>query len=318
MMKQPLVAVIGPTASGKTALAVALAKALDGEIISADSMQIYRYMDIATAKPSEEEKQGIPHHLMDICAPSERFSVARFCELARAAVAEIADRGRLPILAGGTGLYVDALLGDMRFVEVETDPALRREITAELEAKGIDEMLDLIRSFDPESAQRLSVERNPKRIVRCLEVYRSSGMTQTELNEKQLSAESPYRAVKLGLTAADREYLYERINRRVDRMIEAGLVEEARRFYDGSFGETAAAAIGYKELLPYLSGEKDLALCTESLKRATRRYAKRQLTWFKRDSAVHWFNIDVLSFEEIEAEALRLIWQELAKAEESG
>lgn len=310
MMKQPIVAVVGPTASGKTALAVSLAKELNGEIISADSMQIYKYMDIATAKPADVEKQGIPHHLMDMIEPCESFSVARFCELAKSAVKDIVARGRLPIVAGGTGLYVDALLGDMRFAEQETDPALRDRIAAELDEKGVDAMLGSIRAFDPESAERLARERNPKRIIRCIEVWRSTGMTQTQLNEEQLGGESPYRAVKLGLTANNREFLYERINRRVDMMIEAGLIEEARRFYELSLGETAAAAIGYKELLPYLNGEKELGECIESLKRSTRRYAKRQLTWFRRDPSVHWFNIDEKSFEDIRSESIQLIRKE--------
>ena len=310
MMKQPIVAVIGPTASGKTALSVALAKALNGEVISADSMQIYKYMDVATAKPSEEEKQGVPHHLMDFLEPSESFSVARYCELAKGAIQDIAARGKLPIIAGGTGLYVDALLTDMRFEEQYEDPALRVLITTELMEKGVDKMLDEIRTFDPESADRLSIERNPKRIVRCIEVYRSTGMTQTELNQKQRNAESPYQVVKIGLTASEREFLYERIDRRVDMMVENGLVEEARRFYQGSFGDTAAAAIGYKELLPYLEGEQDHDVCIANLKRATRRYAKRQLTWFRRDPSVYWFNINEQSFDEIQKEALNLIHKE--------
>ena len=310
MMQQPVVAVIGPTASGKTALAVALAKAFDGEVISADSMQIYKHMDIATAKPTAEEKQGIPHHLMDFLEPSEAFSVARFCELGKAAIIDIAARGKLPIIAGGTGLYVDALLGDMQFDEQEVDPSLRAQLAAELEKKGIDAMLDMIRTFDPASADRLAPGRNPQRIIRCIEVYRSTGMTQTQLNEKQLSSSCPYHAVKLGLTAADRAFLYERIDRRVDRMMESGLLDEARRFYDGAFGATAAAAIGYKELFPYIHGEQDLDACIEQLKRSTRRYAKRQLTWFRRDPAVHWFSIDELRFEEILSEACAIIQKE--------
>lgn len=309
MMKQKVVAVIGPTASGKTALSVELAKRFSGEIISADSMQIYKYMDIATAKPTEEEKQGIPHHLMDFLEPSESFSVARYCELAQEAIKDIAARGKLPIIVGGTGLYVDSLLGGMRFEEQEIDPALRAGITAQLEEKGVDHMLDTIRAFDPASADRLAVERNPKRIVRCIEVYRLTGMTQTQLNEEQQGDESPYDALKIGLTAADREVLYNRINRRVDIMMDSGLLEEARGFYDGDFGETAAAAIGYKELLPYLNGEKDLETCAGNLKRATRRYAKRQMTWFKRDRAIRWFNIDEMSFDEITQESARLIRQ---------
>lgn len=311
MEKIPLVAVVGPTASGKTALSVEIAKALDGEIVSADSMQIYRGLDIATAKPSEDEKQGIPHHLMDFVDPCESFSVARFCELGHEAIKDIYSRKKLPIIAGGTGLYVDALLGAMRFEEQDEDLALRVLITTELQEKGIDKMLEEIRTFDPESAERLGIERNPKRIVRCIEVYRSTGMTQTELNKKQLNADPPYRTVKIGLSATDRDYLYDRIDRRVDQMMDNGLLEEARRFYDGDFGDTAAAAIGYKELLPYLEGEQDLDICVGSLKRSTRRYAKRQQTWFKRDPSIRWFMIDRLSFDDITSEAIDYIKKEL-------
>ena len=307
MMKRQVIAVIGPTASGKTALSVELAKIFDGEIVSADSMQIYKYMDIATAKPTEAEKQGIPHHLMDFLEPSESFSVARYCDLANCAIKDIAARGKLPIIAGGTGLYVDSLLGGMRFEEQKIDLALREGIAAELEEMGIDHMLNVIRSFDPDSADRLSKERNPKRIVRCIEVYRLTGMTQTQLNETQQSADSPYEALKIGLTAADREYLYDRIDRRVDIMMENGLLEEARRFYEADFGDTAAAAIGYKELLPYLKGEQDIDTCVGNLKRATRRYAKRQMTWFRRDPSIRWFNIDEMNFEEILKESVGLI-----------
>lgn len=309
-MKQNVLVVIGPTASGKTALSVELAKAFDGEIISADSMQIYKHMDIATAKPTEEEKQGIPHHVLDFLDPGESFSVAQFCKLAKDAVRDISAAGKLPIVAGGTGLYVDALLGNIRFEETHTDPALRVLITSELDAKGIDKMLDEIRSFDTESAERLSIERNPKRIVRCIEVYRSTGMTQTELNKKQTSADSPYHTLKIGLTASDREFIYERINRRVDVMMENGLLEEAERFYESGAGDTASAAIGYKELLPYISGEQDLDICVANLKRATRRYAKRQMTWFRRDPDIRWFNIDELSFEEIQSKASEMIKKE--------
>lgn len=305
--KIPVVAVVGPTASGKTALAVALAEELSGEVISADSMQIYRRMDIATAKPTEEEMQGVPHHLIDFLEPGESFSVARYCELAHAAITDVHARGKLPIIAGGTGLYIDALLSNTVFEEQETDPALRAEITAELEEKGIDQMLEELRAYDPASAERLSVGRNPRRIVRCIEVYRSTGMTQTELNVRQIASESPYRALKLGLTAADRAYLYGRIDRRVDIMLESGLLDEARGFYARGYSDTAAAAIGYKELLPYLSGALDLDTCVENLKRATRRYAKRQLTWFMRDESVRWYHIDEMRFEDILTDASQYI-----------
>ena len=312
-MKQKVIAVIGPTASGKTALSAEIAKRFGGEIISADSMQIYKYMDIATAKPTEDEKQGIPHHLMDFVEPSESFSVARFCELAAKAINDIADRGKLPVIAGGTGLYVDSLLNGMQFEDQQINQVLRASLSMELQENGIDHMLDVIRAFDPASAERLSVERNPKRIIRCIKVYRLTGTTQTELNELQQSNDAPYDALKIGLSALDREYLYDRIDRRVDLMMENGLLEEARRFYDGDFGSTASAAIGYKELLPYLKGEQELEICVGNLKRATRRYAKRQQTWFKRDPAVHWFNIDELSFEDIKSKAEELIRQHISE-----
>lgn len=311
MSRLPIAAIVGPTASGKTALAVELALRLNGEVVSADSMQIYRHMDIATAKPTAEERRGVPHHLIGCVDPAEDFSVARYCDMARPLIADIAARGRLPILAGGTGLYVDALLTNTLFREQETDPALRREISERLQQRGIDAMLEEIRAFDPLSADRLAPERNPKRIVRCIEVYRATGLTQTQLNEEQKRHPSPYRAVKIGLCCRDRERLYDRINRRVDVMLERGLVDEARAFYDGALGVTAAAAIGYKELLPYLRGEQSLDQCAEVLKRSTRRYAKRQLTWFKRDREIHWFEIDEMSFSQILASSIELIQRTL-------
>ena len=299
MEKIPIVAVVGATASGKTALAVELAVRLSGEVVSADSMQLYRGMDIATAKPTADEMRGVRHHLIDCIDPKEGFSVARYCSMTKAIIADIRKRGKLPILCGGTGLYIDALLGNMRFVEGESAPALREELQRECDERGVDYLLEMLRGFDPDSADRLAIGRNPKRIIRAVEVYRTTGLTQTKQNEIQLSEESPYRAVKLGLTAGERSYLYERINRRVDKMMDDGLLEEARRFYQGEAGDTAAAAIGYKELLPYLCGESDLESCVESLKRATRRYAKRQLTWFGRDPQIRWFRIDEMSFSEI-------------------
>ncbi len=307
MSRNHVVAVVGPTASGKTAFAVELALRLNGEIISADSMQIYKRMDIATAKPTEEEKKGVPHHLMDLIDPSEEYSVARYCAQAKPLIADIQSRGKLPIVVGGTGLYIDSLLGNVAFTEAESDPRLRAALQRELEEKGIDDLLAHIRSFDPASADRLAAGRNPKRILRCIEVYRTTGRTQTELNQTQTAAPSPYTATKLGLTAADREFLYERINRRVDLMLEEGLTEEARAFYGAVSGETASAAIGYKELLPYLRGELSLDACVENLKRATRRYAKRQLTWFKRDPSIHWLEIDRMSFAEMIDAALSII-----------
>ena len=299
MQKIPVVAVIGPTASGKTALAVELALRFGCEVISADSMQIYRGMDIATAKPTCDEMRGVKHHLIDCIDPCEGFSVARYCDLARPLIADLTERGRLPIIAGGTGLYIDSLLGNVCFSPSEVDPELRAALQRELDEKGVDGMLAVLRQFDPACADTLAAGRNPQRILRAIEVYRTTGTTRTALNAAQTAAPSPYRAVKIGLRAAERSYLYDRINRRVDKMLDDGLVEEARRFYDGASGATAAAAIGYKELLPYLHGDCPLDVCVENLKRATRRYAKRQLTWFSRDPAVHWFEIDRLPFKAV-------------------
>ena len=307
MDKIPVVAVVGPTASGKTALAAELCVRLGGEVISADSMQIYRHMDIATAKPTEEEKRGVPHHLLDFLEPDEEFSVARYCELAHAAASDIHSRGALPVIAGGTGLYIDSFLNNIDFADVEPDPELRESLRREAEEKGVDQMLDELRSFDPESADRLAHGRNMKRIVRAIEVYRATGRTATEMNAVQTSAESPYRYVKIGLRAHDRDYLYDRINQRVDKMMCDGLFDEARRFYERGYGSTAAAAIGYKELLPYLRGELELEVCVERLKQATRRYAKRQLTWFGRDPEIHWFEIDRCGFDDIADKSEQII-----------
>ena len=307
MERIPVAAVVGPTASGKTALAVELALRLNGEVISADSMQIYRGMDIATAKPDSDEMRGVTHHLIDFLDPGEPFSVARFVELARPLIDDITARGKLPIVAGGTGLYIDALFGNMQFEEEEVDPALREDLIRFYEAEGFDPLLERLRGLDPDAAERLAPGRNPRRVIRALEMCLSSGMTQTQLNAQRLGQPSPYHSVKLGLRCADRAYLYERIDRRVDQMLDRGLVDEARSFFRQNAGATAAAAIGYKELKPFLDGESDLDTCVESLKRATRRYAKRQLTWFSRDPLIHWFEIDTTPFDRIADEGERII-----------
>ena len=311
MKKTCVVAIVGPTASGKTALSVEVAKAFSGEIVSADSMQIYRGMDIATAKPTEEEKQGIRHHLMDFLDPSESFSVAAYCELARKAIEDIRSRNKLPMIVGGTGLYIDSLLNNVCFAQTDVDEALRESLISECEEKGIDSLLSEIKEFDPESYERLKEGRNKKRVIRCIEVYRLTGKTQTQLNREALSAESPYRAVKVGLKSSDRQYLYSRIDRRVDLMLASGLLVEARSYYQMNIGQTAKAAIGYKELKPFLDGEKPLEECVVNLKTATRRYAKRQLTWFLRDKSIHWLNIDTMDFDELLFASLSIIKEKL-------
>lgn len=303
--KIKVLAVVGPTASGKTALAVALAKELQGEIISADSMQIYKEMNIATAKPDENEKEGVPHHLMDFLPPSELYSVADYVAGAKKAIEDVHARGKLPIIAGGTGLYVDSLLKGIRFSEEKFDPQLREELNREYEESGLEHMLKRLEEVDPQSYERLRAEKNPKRILRALEIYLSTGVTMSRQIENSLPKEAPYDAVKIGLKYADRQKLYDRINLRVDRMMEQNLLEEAKQVLSKPLGATAVMAIGYKELAPYLNGEKTLEECVEHLKQETRRYAKRQLTWFGRDKEIQWILTDQCrDFEEILQRAL--------------
>lgn len=290
--KPRVVAVVGPTASGKTALSVEIAKIFNGEIVSADSMQIYKEMDIATAKPTIQEMQGVKHHLIDFISPDSNFSVAAYVNLAHIAVQEIYKTGKLPIIAGGTGLYVDNLISGTSFTECETDFELRRKLQSRLESEGLESLLEELMSIDYESYEKLKIERNPKRIIRALEIYKSTGTTMSEQNVMSKPDESPYDVVKIGLDFKDRQALYDRINLRVDLMLQAGLLDECDKFFKNKTSNTAIQAIGYKELEPYLNGDEELDTCIESLKRATRRYAKRQLTWFRRDKSTNWFFVD--------------------------
>lgn len=283
---------MGPTASGKTALSVSVAQHFNGEIISADSMQIYRGMDIATAKPSEKEKRGVTHHLMDYILPDENYSVARFIADAGKACEDIVSRGKLPIIAGGTGLYIDSFLNGISFSDGDTDFSLRDKLMSRCETEGIDSLLDELKVIDAESAERLYSEKNKKRIVRALEIYYTTGKTQTEQNILSKMSPSEYAPVFIGLNFRNRENLYERINRRVDIMIQEGLIKEAEEYFRTNLGSTAVQAIGYKELKPYFDREKSLDECIEILKRSTRRYAKRQLTWFRRNEEIKWFFVD--------------------------
>lgn len=298
--KIKVLTVVGPTASGKTALAVALAKYFDGEVVSADSMQIYKEMSIATAKPDEEEKQGIVHHLMDFLPPSEIFSVADYVGKAGKAIEDIHNRNKLPIICGGTGLYVDSLLKGVRFAEEKFDPTLREELNEEYKKSGIDPLLEKLKEIDFESYEKLKSERNPKRVIRALEIYFTSGVKMSEQIKNSIPDEPPYDTVKIGLKCEDRQKLYDRINLRVDLMIKQGLLEEAKEVLCKPLGATAVMAIGYKELAPYFKGEKSLDECIEHLKQETRRYAKRQLTWFGRDKDINWIFTDKYTgFDEV-------------------
>lgn len=305
--KIPMISIVGPTASGKTALSIELAKVFDGEIVCADSMQIYKGMDIATAKPTYKEQQGIKHHLMGFLDIDKAFSVAQYCELAHKVIKDIYNRGNMPILVGGTGLYIDSLIDNVSFVDCDTDEELRTELKALSEQHGVSYLLDMLNEFDPLTAQKLSIERNVKRIIRAIEVYKTTGETIAEHNARSKNVESPYKTVKIGLTANDRQFLYDRINKRVDLMVESGLIDEAKSFIDRKHSLTSSMAIGHKELLPFFRGDSELETCLENLKMQTRRYAKRQLTWFNRDKQINWFYLDTMNTDELINKAVELV-----------
>lgn len=289
--KPRIAAVVGPTASGKTALAIELAKHFDGEIISCDSMQIYRGMDIGTAKPTVDEMCGIPHHMIDIVDPCESFSAADYAPLAKAAADSIISRGKLPIFCGGTGLYLDSVLTANVYAEVETDPALRASLLKEAERDGAEALWKKLKAADPDSAAAIHMN-NVKRVARALEIFLSSGITKTEWDRRSRTAPKPFDPVIIALDRS-RSELYERIDRRVDIMMDAGLENEVRVLLDtGKLPRvsTAAQAIGYKELIDYFDGKCSLSEAVELIKMSSRRYAKRQLTWFRRDPAVNWIN----------------------------
>ncbi len=275
-------AVVGCTASGKTALAIELARQLDGEIIICDSMQIYRGMDIGTAKPTAKELCAVPHHLVDRCSPKDEYSCADFVRDATAAVEDISSRGKLPIFCGGTGLYLDRFLKGGNSDDASSDENLRRELEDFACEQGVDALHDRLRKLDPESADAIH-KNNVKRVIRAIEICMMSGRKKSEIDIENSSIMDKYDYTVIYPFYNDRELLYDRINRRVDIMINEGLVEETKRlFQDGVFeaSRTASQAIGYKEILPYIKGEASLCECVDLLKTATRKYAKRQLTWF--------------------------------------
>ena len=291
--KIKILAIVGPTASGKTAVSIEVARRLGGEIISCDSMQVYRRMNIGTAKPTKEETCGIPHHLIDVVEPDEAFSCADYVTMAGEAVREIVARQKLPILCGGTGLYLDRFLcGEME--ETHADEDLRASLFAFAEREGALALHERLRAVDPESADAIHPN-NVKRVVRALEIYEQTGIPKSEFDRRSQVGESPYDALVIGLRYPRREVLYERINRRVDIMMEDGLLAETKQLLEeGVFDVnlTAAQAIGYKELLGHLRGEETLAEAAENLKTATRRYAKRQLTWFSAKPYVTWVDME--------------------------
>ena len=308
--KIPLLAVVGPTASGKTGLAVKLAKEKNGEVISADSMQIYREMQIGTARPTEEEMEGFAHHLLGFLSMESSFSVAQYVKLAHACINEVNGRGKLPILAGGTGLYVSSLLENIQFEEEAGNEGIRKELLARVQSEGIEPLFEELQKIDPDSAARIE-KNNHKRVLRALEIYKTTGQTMTQQLARSKSVPSPYCPIIIGLDFHDRQVLYARINRRVEKMVEDGLLEEARRVFSSPYGQTAMGAIGYKELFPWIQGECELSQALEKLKQSTRRYAKRQLTWFRRMKEIHWIFVDECAGQrEILEKALQILENE--------
>lgn len=290
--KPPLVILTGPTAVGKTALSTELARALDGEIISADSMQVYRHMDIGSAKVTSQEMEGIPHHLIDVLDPREEFNVTLFQELAKEAMEGIYSRGRVPIVVGGTGFYIQALVYDIDFKENDGGRQVRRELEELAREQGSQALHAMLRQVDPVSAQAIHAN-NRKRVIRALEYYRLTGEPISRHNQEERQKESPYRFLYYVLTCS-RDLLYERIDRRVDRMLEQGLLEEVRKLKNMGCkkGMVSMQGLGYKELLDYLDGQWSLEEAVRVLKRDTRHFAKRQITWFKRERDVRWLDLD--------------------------
>lgn len=291
-MKEKLVVIVGPTAVGKTKTSIELAKAINGEIISGDSMQVYKGLDIGTAKVTEDEKEGIPHYLIDIKDPIEPFSAAEFQQLARERITEINQRGKVPIIVGGTGLYIRAVTHHYQFSEAANNSEIRNQLQRKAEIEGADSLHDELKRVDPVRAQEIHPN-NVQRVIRALEIYYETGnVPSNEQKKMEQERESLYQLAIVGLTM-NRELLYERIDERVDLMVKQGVLEEAKMLYSQDITDSLAAkAIGYKEFFPYLSGESSLEDAVQLLKRNSRRYAKRQFTWFRNQMNVEWFSMD--------------------------
>lgn len=293
--KRPLVIITGPTASGKTALSIELAKQIGGEIISADSMQVYRHMDIGSAKVTKEEMDGVPHHLIDVLEPSEEFNVVRFQEMARKAMEEIYERGKIPIIAGGTGFYIQALLYDIDFTETDENNSVREELEQKARTEGASVLHAMLKEIDPESAEAIH-ENNVKRVIRAIEFYRQTGKKISDHNRQEREKSSPYQFLYYVIDLP-RELLYSRIEQRVDQMVEQGLVEEVKALQDMGCTRDMVSmqGLGYKEILDYLNGQLTLDEAVYVLKRDTRHFAKRQLTWFRRERDVRWLELETFA-----------------------
>ncbi|MCH4888876.1 tRNA (adenosine(37)-N6)-dimethylallyltransferase MiaA [Acidaminobacter sp. JC074] len=302
-----VVILVGPTAVGKTDISIDIAKAVDGEIISSDSMQIYKHFDIGSAKPTKEEMQGVPHYLIDEIDPFVNFSVSDYQEKAKAYIKDISSRGKTPIVTGGTGLYVNALMYDMDFSNSASDPDYRKELEAIAEAHGNQHVHEMLKDIDPKSYQKIHFN-NLRKVIRALEVYHVTGQTIDDFST-DLKKTSDYDYVLIGLTR-NRKRLYVRINKRVDIMIDQGLIDEVKNLREMGLNasNTSMQGIGYKEVVPYLDGMYDKETMISLIKQNSRRYAKRQMTWFRRYDDIHWFDYDQYdTYEEMKAAIIRLI-----------
>lgn len=297
-MKKPLIILTGPTAVGKTALSIKLAKAIQGEIISADSMQVYRGMDIGSAKVTTEEMDGVPHYLIDVLDPDEEFNVVVFQKLAREAMEKIYANGHIPIIAGGTGFYIQAILNEIAFTETETDDSYRKQLEQQAQEYGAQWLHDQLKEVDPQAAVDIHPN-NVKRVIRALEFYKETGTKISEHNEAERQKQSPYNFAYFVLNM-DRQKLYERIELRINQMLEQGLIEEVRQLQEKGChaGMVSMQGLGYKEILAYLQGECTLEEAIYILKRDTRHFAKRQLTWFRREREVCWIEKEAYGLKE--------------------
>lgn len=293
-IKPKILAIVGATASGKTSLGVELAKKYNGEVISADSMQIYKGLDIASAKPTTEEMQGIPHHLIDFLDRDVSFSVSDYVKLANEKIKDIISREKLPIIVGGTGLYIDSLLNNVKFSEGGSDEVYREKLYTIAREKGNEYLYNILLETDPVSAETIHMN-NLVRVIRALEVFHVTGRRFSELKAESRLIESPYDSLIIGLNFHDRQILYDRINKRVDEMLKMGLVDEAKNVWKAGNQKTASNAIGYKELIPYFENTMTISECVDRIKQETRRYAKRQLTWFRKNTRIQWIFLDEIN-----------------------
>ncbi len=297
--KKKIVIVCGPTASGKTGLSIMLAEKYNGEIISADSMQIYKKLDIGTAKATIEQQKTVKHHLIDIMEPDQPYNVQMFVEMAKSAIEEITSRGKLPIIVGGTGLYIESLINGIKFSKQPDNTQIKRELQKQLEENGNEFMYKILQDIDPEYSKKVHPN-NTVRVLRAIEIFKLTGCTMSQQLRDSKPKEKPYDSLLIGLNYSNREKLYENINTRVDIMMNNKLLDEAKYVYDNrSNFKTCVGAIGYKEFFPFFENESTLEICVDKLKQASRNYAKRQLTWFHRMNEIKWVMIDTQNYEQI-------------------